>query len=348
MTSASPAPGTSGACAPVFDHLLRMTDHRGTFEHARFSDPRPEDGYCTDDMARVLVVAAREPGSTGDVNRLARVAVQFLNDAGTFAGKCRNRMDRTGRWTDEPAAEDAWGRCLWALGTAAAHCEVSLIRRLAVIQFERAASVRSPWPRTMAFAALGAAELLLVDPGHRPARALLADYAAGIAAPNDDPRWPWPEPRLTYANAVLPEAMIAAGVALEDDGLRQRGLDLLAWLVDHETADGHLSVTPAGGRGPDDDRPGFDQQPIEVSTIADACARAAAADVSQVWPDTVRAAAAWFDGANDAGLPMWDPLTGGGFDGLHAESVNQNQGAESTLALLSTLQHARRLSTVPQ
>jgi hypothetical protein len=200
----------------------------------------------------------------------------------------------------------------------------------------------------MAFAALGAAELLQVDPGHRAARALITDYAAGIAGSNGDSAWPWPESRLTYANAVLPDAMIAAGVTLEDHALRQRGLDLLGWLVEHETADGHLSPTPAGGRAPGDARPGFDQQPIEVSSIADACARASAVDASQIWPDSVRAAAAWFEGANDAGLPMWDPRTGGGFDGLHADAVNRNQGAESTLAVLSTLQHARRLSTVPQ
>ena len=45
---------------------------------------------------------------------------------------------------------------------------------------------------------------------------------------------------------------------------------------------------------------------------------------------------------------MWDPETGGGFDGLLADGVNRNQGAESTLAAISTLQHARRFSTVPQ
>ena len=333
---------------PNFDHLLRMTDQRGTFEHARFSEPRPEHGYCTDDMARVLVVAARQSDSHSETNRLAKVAVQFLNDAQSFAGPCRNRMDRNGRWTDAPATEDAWGRCLWGLGTAAAHSEVSLARRLSVIQFERSAAVRSPWPRAMAFAALGAAEVLTVNPQDRAARALITDYAAGIPGPNGDLAWPWPEPRLTYANAVLPEAMIATGSALEDVELQRRGLDLLAWLVNHETADGHLSPTPAGGSGPGDTRPGFDQQPIEVSTLADACARAAGIDASPVWPDTVRAAAAWFEGANDAGLRMWDPHTGGGFDGLHADSVNQNQGAESTLAVLSTLQHASRLSPVLQ
>jgi hypothetical protein len=333
---------------PKFDHLLRMTDRRGTFEHARFAEPRPEHGYCTDDMARVLVVATREPNSAGEVNGLARVAIQFLNDAQSYAGACRNRMDRKGRWEDEPTVADWWGRCIWGLGTAAAHSDVGLVRRLAVVQFERAAKVRSPWPRAMAFAALGAAELLSVDPGQSAARALLADYADSVAKPNGEPAWPWPEPRLTYANAVLPEAMIAAGVALGDPTLRQQGLDLLGWLVEYETAGDHLSPTPAGGRGPDDVRPAFDQQPIEVSALADACARAAAMDPGSIWPGGVLAAAAWFMGANDARQLMWDPETGGGFDGLHADGVNRNQGAESTLAVLSTMQQARRFSTVRQ
>jgi hypothetical protein len=333
---------------PRFEHLLRLTDRRGTFEHARLAEPRREHGYCTDDMARVLVVAAREPDAGGEVNGLARVAVQFLNDAQSYAGTCRNRMDSNGRWEDEPALEDCWGRCIWGLGTAAAHSDVSLVRRVAVIQFERAAQVRSPWPRAMAFAALGAAELLAVDPEQRAARELLTDYAKTVAQPNADGAWPWPEPRLTYANAVLAEAMIAAGVALDDSTLRCQGLDLLGWLVEYETAEGHLSPTPAAGRGPDDLRPAFDQQPIEVSTLADACARAAAIDACSIWPDGIRAAAAWFMGANDAQQLMWDPETGGGFDGLRAGGVNRNQGAESTLAVLSTMQHARRFSTVRQ
>jgi hypothetical protein len=147
---------------------------------------------------------------------------------------------------------------------------------------------------------------------------------------------------------VFPEAMIAAGVALEDPALRQRGLDLLAWLLDYETANGHLSPTPVDGRGPDDDKPAFDQQPIEVATLADACARAASVDSSATWSDGVAMAAAWFMGDNDTGQMMWDPETGGGYDGLLADGVNQNQGAESTLAVISTLQHAQRLSAVLQ
>lgn len=336
------------APAPVFDHLLRLTDRRGTFEHARLAEPLPEHGYCTDDVARVLVVATRDPGTDYTLNGLAGGALRFLNEAQAPGGGCRNRMDSKGNWVDEPALEDAWGRCIWGLGAAVAHSNVAWARQSAIVQFERAAQGRSPWPRAMAFAALGAAEFLAYDPGHRPARALITDYVASLPAAGADAAWPWPEPRLAYANAVLPEAMIAAGTALDDTTLCRRGLDLLAWLLAFETGDGHLSPTPVGGRGPGDVRPGFDQQPIEVSTLADACARAAAVDASPIWRDGVRLTAAWFLGDNDAGQPMWDPDTGGGYDGLHADGVNGNQGAESTLAVISTLQQTRLLSTVRQ
>jgi hypothetical protein len=324
-----------------------MTDERGTFEHACFTEPRHEHGYCTDDMARVLVVASREREPTPAVQWLTRLALRFLSEAQAPDGSCRNRMDAAGRWTDEPTVEDCWGRSVWGFGTAA-HSGLSGVRDSAVAGFECAVRQRSPHPRAMAFAAVGAAELLAVLPGHQAALHLLADYADTVTGSNVSVDWPWPEERLRYANAVLAEARIAAGRAIGNAPLVRHGLQMLAWLVEEQTPRGHLSPSPAAGRGPGDARPAYDQQPIEVSSLADACVRAAEADSLAIWNAAVTAAAAWFDGANDLGQPMWDPATGGGFDGLHADRVNRNQGAESTLAALSTMQHARRLSMVAQ
>jgi hypothetical protein len=197
----------------------------------------------------------------------------------------------------------------------------------------------------MAFAALGAASVADADPRAHSARPLLqaaADLLVGLRT-DAVPGWLWPEPRLTYANATLPEALLAAGHTLGRPDLLGRGLDLLGWLLDRETRDGHLSLTPVGGAGPADDPPGFDQQPIEVAALADACARAASLTSEGRWADAVRMAAAWFDGENDVGAVMWDPGTGGAFDGLQADGPNRNQGTESTLALLSTRQQAARL-----
>ena len=107
------------------------------------------------------------------------------------------------------------------------------------------------------------------------------------------------------------------------------------------SSQGHLSVTPVGGSGPDDRGPRFDQQPIEVAALADACARAQTVDGDRRWADGITAAANWFLGDNDGGVVMWDLNTGGAFDGLEVCGANRNQGTESTLALLSTMQHAR-------
>ena len=327
-----------------FDHLLAMTDERGTFEHARLTEPRREHGYCTDDMARLLLVAIREPHPTPQVQYLIETSLRFLTKAQSPNGAYCNRMSEGGRWQDRPTLEDCWGRSVWALGTTGAHAQDERTRQVAVAQFERAARRRSPWLRAMSFAAIGAAELLMASPGHRAARALLTDAAEAMPTCTDGATWPWPEPRLAYANAAIPEAMVAAGAILDRPSLLRRGLDLLGWLLQHETYDGHLSVTPAGGSAPGMVRPAFDQQPIEVAALADACARAASIDADdRRWTDGVQSAVGWFLGCNDGNHLMWDPATGGGFDGLQAGGPNLNQGTESTLALLSTLQRGERL-----
>jgi len=105
-----------------------------------------------------------------------------------------------------------------------------------------------------------------------------------------------------------------------------------------------LSVTPVGGRGRDDAGPAYDQQSIEVAAIADACASAYRITGDQQWRNGVTLAWNWFLGDNDSSTAMFDPDTGGGYDGLERHGRNLNQGAESTLAFLSTAQHAYRFS----
>ena len=101
-------------------------------------------------------------------------------------------MNRSGDWEDRPALDDCWGRSIWGLGTAVSHSDDHLIRHLATKGLERAMRQRSPWPRAMAFAALGAAEVLSVDPDDMPARALLSDAADAMIGPGQQLRGPGP------------------------------------------------------------------------------------------------------------------------------------------------------------
>ena len=139
-----------------------------------------------------------------------------------------------------------------------------------------------------------------------------------------------------------------AGWRLGRDRMLHNGLRMLEWLLNVETRDGHLSVVPAGGWGPDGDRPAFDQQPIEVAALADACMRAATVTGDSSWLAGVEMSVSWFLGDNDAGVPMLDERTGGGCDGLSRDGRSRNQGAESTLAMISVLQQGQRLSPAPQ
>ncbi|MGH2718372.1 MAG: glycosyltransferase [Actinomycetota bacterium] len=322
-----------------FDHLLRLADGTGVLEHSRGATPRRECGYCVDDAARALVVISRQADPSPPVARLGECCLSFLAHAQTADGRFHNRLSYDRRWEDEPGLGDCWGRALWGLGTAAARHRDPWVREDAARGFAAGARCRSGWQRAMAFAVLGATELLAVRPSDAVAQSLLGDAAEMLARPTRK-AWPWPEGRLAYANALLPEALICAGDILGDEALLSDGLALLGWLLETETHDGHLSVTPVGGWGPEEARPGFDQQPIEVAALADACARAFRLTKDARWSDGIERAGDWFLGHNDAATPMWDAATGGGFDGLEPAGRNANQGAESTLAALSTLQQA--------
>jgi hypothetical protein len=343
MTAGRVTPA-SAVHRPVFDHLERLTDDRGLFEHASHAVPRPEHGYCVDDVARGLVVACREPEPDSVVHRLARCYLAFVLDALDQTGACHNRMAVDGQWRDEAATGDWWGRALWGLGFAATRAQTPGMRARALGGFRIAAQCRSPHLRSMTFAALGAAELLGKRPDELAARQLLTDTLAviGRGEPGDS-LWPWPEERLSYGNASIAEALIVAGDALPDESALIRGLSLLDFLLRTETRGGHLSVTPVGGRGRDDEGPGFDQQPIEVSALADACGSAFRITREPYWLTGVSLAWDWFLGDNDSATPMYDPGTGGGYDGLERHGCNLNQGAESTLAMLATAQQARRI-----
>jgi len=230
--SPSPAPAVLG---PTYEHLHRMSDDTGLFEHARRATPRREHGYCVDDVARGLLVVCREPDPDAALVKLEENYLAFVRHAQGPDGSFHNRLSYGRVWEDEPGLGDWWGHALWGLGTAAARGHSQWIREVALEYFEAGAAVRSPFVRSMAFAALGAAEVLSLLPGHAASLSLLADAAKLIGPARPDPEWPWPEDRLRYGNASLAEVVIDAGHALDDAALLQDGLTMLTWLLRYET-----------------------------------------------------------------------------------------------------------------
>jgi hypothetical protein len=332
---------------PRFDHLRRLTTSDGLYEHCDGSQPLKDHGYCVDDVSRALIAVAREPDPNGELADLAEVYLDFLAGARRPEGRFVNRRNVAGEWTDDGRNEDASGRALWALGTAATGLDDPDQRTLALAQFDAACMFRSAFARPTAFAVVGAAQIVSSDPIHVGALNLLIDAAEHTRFGTQDVNWPWPEPRLSWGNAVLPESMMLIGASLDLPTFIEEGLRLLRWLVTIETSEfGWLSTTPAGGWGLGEPRPGFDQQPIEAAALADACGTALGLTGDPFWAEAITRCAAWFLGVNDSMISMLDDDSGGGCDGLKEHTRNGNQGAESTIAAITTLQHLRVLATV--
>jgi len=332
-----------------FSHLQRLTDNIGLLQHADGVVPLHTDGYSVDDVARGLLVVCREPSPSRELVVLGRRYLYFLAQAQALGGKFRNHLNYDRQWRGQPGTEDGWGCALWALGTAAARGPTAGMREESFMRFSRGTRVSSLSAHAMAFAALGAAEILDSRPGHSAALALLYRARVAIGDPAADAGWPWPTPRLSYASGAIAEAVIVSGHYLGDDRLLRKGLRMLEWLLAAETRDGHLSVVSRQGwnRGDAAPRPASDQRPAEVAALADACVRAATVTADDTWLAGVRMCLAWFLGDNDVKVPLIDERTGGCSDGLTRAGRSRNQGAESTLAMIAVLQHGRRMAAEP-
>lgn len=326
---------------PTLEPIVRRIDAIGVVEHAVGRRPTAAHGHCTDDAGRALGVAVRiadDPRCGLVASACLRQLERALQRDGVFA----LRLDEDGRPRDERSSDDASARALWGLAVAATDRTRPSVAAAASHLIERVAPFESTHPRAASHAVLAGAALLDADPRSVIGRQLLHANLGHVPREPWAPAWRWPEPRLTYGNAVLIEALLAAGSAIDDRSMVTDAIDLLAWLTEREwDGRGHFSFTPTSGRGPGEG-PGFDQQPIEPWTMADAALLAGTVTGDDRWFDVVAWCAAWFDGANDKGVRVWDPATGAAFDGLTPNGVNANQGTESTIAFIATMWAHRR------
>ena len=212
-------------------------------------------------------------------------------------------------------------------------------QRLAAQLFERGLPAVDSFtsPRAWAFTLLGLHEYLGRFPEHPGMLAVcrtLTDRLVRLWNDCATEDWPWFEPIATYDNARLCQALILGGQWLPHPGALEIGLKSLRWLASlQKTQAGHFR--PIGSNGfceRDGARADFDQQPVEAQAMVSACLEAFRATEDPVWSREAKRAFEWFLGRNDLGVPLYDSNSGGCSDGLHADRVSENQGAESTLA----------------
>jgi glycosyltransferase involved in cell wall biosynthesis len=337
------------------EHLRLMTDDTGILQHASFSVPRYDDGYCLDDNARaLLLIALIEDAGAEPMDALRTLGSRYLafvsHAFDPACGRFKNFMSYSRQWTERCGSEDSHGRALWALGTLVGRSSDPGRQNLGGYIFHGAMPVVLEFssPRAWAYTLLGIDEYLRAFQGDSNVQAFgraLAEKLFGLLQRTRLPDWPWFEEGLTYCNARLPQALIASGAWMGHDEMKAEGLRSLEWLVSIQRSDdGYFAPIGSNGfyvrGGP---KAAFDQQPVEAYSMLSACLEAHRVTEDGAWAAHARREFSWFLGENQLQQSLYDPTTGGCRDGLHADRINQNQGAESTLSFLMALLEMRSI-----
>ncbi len=328
------------------EHLLSLTDHIALLQHAKFSVPARKEGYAVDDSARALVFAARAGRQWPDqrLAKLTRKLLSFILLMQEEDGKLHNLMDSSQRIIDEPTVGDHLGRAIWAAGRVINSDLPTGMRAAARSIFDRAL----PWarsstsPRTQAYACLGLHERLEAETADSNLQTNLREIADSLVAlykTNRVPDWNWFENILTYDNARLSQALLAAYQTLHDQIYLEIANESLRFLEKITTI--NETYVPIGSRGwykKGGERALYDQQPIEPGSMVEATTLAHRVTGSKSDEHNMRQTLGWFFGMNTKSVRLYDDSTGACYDGINEKGLNENQGAESTLAFLLAAQ----------
>jgi hypothetical protein len=324
-----------------------MTDNTGILQHAFFTIPNRDHGYCIDDNARALIVSCLYYDLRKDdrIIKALKIYLAFIYHAYNYEKeRFRNFMSYNRIWLEEIGSEDSHARALWGLGVAVNHTPDKPIRDLATRLFGDSITAVENFtsPRAWSFALLGISqylEILSGDAGVRKIQESLAEKLYSLYKDTFKPDWPWFEEKLTYANASLSHGLIIAGQRLSRLDMFEAGISSLDWLIERQISpEGHISII--GNEkwySKNGDKSKFDQQPIETMNLIIACSTVFKYTGDKKWIDNARKCFSWFLGQNDLGAQLYNYQTGGCKDGLHSMGTNANEGAESTLAWLISL-----------
>lgn len=331
-----------------FDHLKKLTDSTGIFQHANYTIANRNEGYCTDDNVRALMTTIMNKFILDDdsldwyiYRYMTFVHHSFNAEKGLF----RNFMSYDRRWLEESGSEDCNGRVIYALGYIIKNIDnnsiLAIVKSLFDQSIKNMGSFRSP--RTMAYIIMGCIFYLKRFAGAREVKKICKTFCDRLLDDynnTSNPDWLWFEEYLTYDNARLPQALLMAGNFLGSKAYISAGMESLKWLYDslYDPEKNCLSLVGNDGwfvKGKTKAK--YDQQPIEIPAMIDACYQAFRINADAEWINRLSISFSWFLGNNDRQEPLCDLISGGCFDGLNPAMINQNQGAESTICWLHSL-----------
>jgi glycosyltransferase involved in cell wall biosynthesis len=326
------------------DHLEKLTDDTGLYQHANFTIPNREYGYCTDDNARAVIAMTRHYAQYSEPKALELLDIyfSFVIHSQRSDGTVRNFMNFDRTWVEDEPLHDAFGRVLWAFGTVMSLAPSPAYLSIAKSCFDKSVElIQKQMPRGMAYSILGMCDYLKQFPGASDIKRQVELTADGLVAQyeeNNYADWEWFEDILTYDNAVLPHSLFVAAVTSGSRRYLEVAEKTCEFLLANTFRKGYFSFIGCKGwyeRG--GARAVFDQQPLEAASTVMMLRAAYDATQNDRFLSLQRKAFDWFLGQNELRIPVYDFKTKGCNDGLMRDGVNTNQGAESTLSFLLSL-----------
>ncbi|WP_316849236.1 glycosyltransferase family 4 protein [Pedobacter agri] len=329
-----------GMPALNLNHINLLTDDTGIIQHARFGIPNLKEGYCIDDNARALIMAlmAFEQDKNQKALKLIPVYLSFIQYMQREDGNFRNFLSFNRNYLDEVGSEDSFGRTIWSLGYLIAVAPNNSYREFGRELFSHSVTHFKDlkYLRGKANTVIGIANFLSVHQGdelliteiNQLAKSLVSSYHA-----NKDGDWHWFEDILTYDNAILPLALLHHYEATGNQESYQIAMESIEFLNSFSFENGYLNpVGNAGWMKKHGKNPIYDQQAIETMAMVLLYAKTFEITKDIKYLNMMHTSYEWFLGKNSLHIPLYDFETNGCADGLQFNSVNRNQGAESTLA----------------
>jgi glycosyltransferase involved in cell wall biosynthesis len=327
-------------------HLKTMTNRTGIVQFAKNNQPDMHSGYTLDDNARALIVSCMHYKLFGDAKSMAYINTyfSFIKRCILPSGSFLNYMDTEFRFTEQNYAtnlEDSNGRALWALGYLISMKEIlpeemvadaCVLFNKAMVRAEKMHSTRA-----MAFVVKGLNFYYSAfsEPDLLNLIKTLAKRLERMYEHESGNNWNWFESSLTYANSILPDAMLHAWQVTKEPLYREIAINSLDFLISKTFGDDGIAVVSNRGwmqKGKIYNR--FGEQPIDVAYTVMTLSAFYEEFNNPFYRDKMSIAFNWFLGRNQLHQIVYNPATGGCYDGLEEKNVNINQGAESTVSYL--------------
>jgi len=339
------------------DHLKNLTTDFGMIQFSIINQPDINSGFTLDDNARAMVAMCQYFELTNDEAAIKYIEIylNFIRYCLQQDGSFLNYVNEKGSFTDqnnETNLQDSNGRAIWALGYLISICHLlpsrykevaitaELILNASLVSVKKIHSTRA-----LAFTIKGLyyRNTSSISKPDLPLIKELSDRLVQMYRHEADSEWAWFEIYLTYANSILPEAMLCAFLATGDivyrdiakssfnflcsKIFREDGIKVISnkgWLHKGSQLGNAIPYRyPIGG-----------EQPIDVAYTILALSKFYDAFKDPEYKQNMELSFNWFLGANHLEQIVYNPCTGGCYDGLEENYINLNQGAESTVSYL--------------